>query len=252
MIQLTKAIVFFDLETTGTDIYTDRIVQLAAIRYETTGEKKSHEWIINPGIPIPKGASDVHGITDEMVRDKPRLGDITASLAALFDGADFGGYNVKQFDIPFLAMEFERIGLTLDTEQSRIIDAMRIFQIKEPRTLSAAYQKYCNKTLDDAHHAMVDVLASVEVFEGQLQAYTDLPHTVDELHEYCFPPDPDAFDAEGKLRYVQGELTINFGKNKGKTLTYLAVNDPSYLSWILNSQFSSKVKNVIMDVMKKS
>lgn len=246
---LKKPLVFFDLETTGVDPYNDRIVQLAAIKYTSDGRKTNHEWIINPGVPIPKAASDVHGITDEMVNGKPSLGDIAKELAELFDGADLGGYNVKNFDIPLLAVEFERIGLVLDVESIHVVDAMRIFQMKEPRTLAAAYAKYCNKELVDAHNAIADVEASVEVCEGQLALYEDLPKDVADLHMYCFPKDPDSFDAEGKLRFVDGQLTINFGKNKGKTLQYLSIHDPRYLEWIINSNFSQKVKTAIREVI---
>ncbi|NCO04856.1 MAG: 3'-5' exonuclease [Candidatus Magasanikbacteria bacterium] len=247
---LTRPLVFFDLETTGVDPYNDRIVQLAAIKYFPDGQKTTHEWIVNPGMPIPKGASDIHGITDDMVQDKPLLGDLTKDLATLFDGVDLGGYNVKNFDIPLLAVEFERIGLPLDTEQIKIVDAMKIFQIKEPRTLTAAYKKFCGKELTDAHDAMADIVASVEVLEGQMAQYDDVPSTVTDLHDFCFPHDPDAFDAEGKLRFVDGALTINFGKNKGKSLQFLSTNDPGYLEWILKSNFSDKVKEALRDVLK--
>ncbi len=250
MLNLKRPLVFFDLETTGIDVYRDRIVQIGAIQIMPDGTKTEHEWIINPGIPIPKGASDVHGITDEMVADKPKLGDIGAELAKLFTNVDLGGYNVKNFDIPMLAEEFNRIGLSLDTEDIKIVDAMTIFKIKEARTLAAAYQKFCGKELVDAHDAMVDIRASMEVLDGQLSHYDDLPYSPAELHEYCFPADPDAYDAEGKLRFVDGELTINFGKNKGKTLQYLAMNDAGYLEWILNGSFSDKVKEAIKKIIK--
>ena len=250
MLNLTRPLVFFDLETTGVDVYRDRIVQIGAIKVMPDGSKNEYEWIINPSMPIPKGASDVHGITDDMVVDKPNLGDIAQELAELFTDVDLGGYNVKNFDIPMLAEEFNRIGLTLDTKNIKIVDAMTIFMRKEQRTLSAAYQKYCGKELVDAHDAMVDIKASMEVLDGQYTYYDDLPNSPDELHEFCFPTDPNAYDAEGKLRFVDGELTINFGKNKGQTLQNLASNDPGYLEWILNGSFSDKVKEAIKDVMR--
>ncbi len=251
MINLTKPLVFFDLETTGVDPYSDRIVQLAAIKFMPDGTQTEYNWLFNPGIPIPKGASEVHGITDEMVKNKPSLGDMAQELTELFDNTDLGGFNIKNFDIPLLSAEFARIGLEIDTENIKMLDSMKIFQIKEPRTLTAAYKKYCNKDLKDAHDALADIKASIEVFEGQLKYYEDIPTSVEDIHEYCFPKDPDTFDAEEKLRFVDGELTINFGKNKGKSLQHLSINDPGYLEWIMRGTFSEKVKDAVQTALKK-
>jgi DNA polymerase-3 subunit epsilon len=245
MIPLSRPLVFFDLETTGVDVYNDRIIQIGAIRIKPDGAKTEKEWMVNPGIPIPKGASDIHGITDEMVADKPLLGDIAEELANFFTGVDFGGYNVKNFDLPLLSIEFGRIGLPFDTETVRIVDAMAIFRILEPRNLGAAYKKFCGKELVNAHNAMADIRASLDVFEGQIKKHPELPQTLEEIHELCFPKNPNAYDGEGKLLFVEGDLCINFGKNKGKTLAHLAMNDPGYLEWILNGTFSEKVKDAI-------
>ncbi len=245
MITLTRPIVFFDLETTGLDVFSDRIVQLAAIKIFPDGKKETHEWLINPKIPIPKVTSEIHGITDEMVKFKPAIGDIAQELSKVFSNCDLGGYNIKNFDIPVLREEFNSIGLILDTEEIKIVDSMKIFQIKEPRTLSAAYQKYCNKEMVNAHDAMVDITASIEVLEGQIKFYDDIPTTPEAFHDYCFPADPEAYDSEGKLRYSDGQLIINFGKNKGKTLQSLAAGDPGYLEWILRGSFSDKVKDAV-------
>ncbi len=249
MLTLTRPLVFFDLETTGINPFEDRIVQIGAIKLHPDGTKIEKEWLVNPGMPIPKVVTDIHGIDDEKVKDAPRLGDIASELQELFDGADLGGYNIKNFDIPMLKAEFDRIGLTVDTENIKIVDAMQIFRIKEPRTLSAAYKKYCGKELVDAHDAVADIRASLAVLEGQLDMYNDIPRTTEEIHEYCYPKDPNAYDAEGKLRFENGKLTINFGKNKGKPLQELALNDPGYLEWILNGSFSDKVKGAVRDVL---
>lgn len=250
MIPLSKPLVFFDLETTGVDPFNDRIVQIGAVKYMPDGSHEEKEWLINPAIPIPKVVSDIHGITDDMVKDAPLLGDVAEELEVLFGGADLGGYNVRNFDVPMLQAEFNRIGLSLDMEDIKMVDAMQIFRIKEPRTLTAAYKKYCGKDLVDAHSAIVDIKASVEVFEGQMKIYDDLPTSVEELHEYCFPTDPNAYDAEGKLKFFGKVLTINFGKNKGKPLQELALRDPGYLEWILNGSFSDKVKGAVREALK--
>lgn len=249
MLKLTRPLTFFDLETTGVDPYNDRIVQIGLIKFFPDGTKQAKDWTINPGMPIPKEASDIHGITDEMVVGKPLLGDLVQELSEIFLDTDLAGYNVKNFDIPVLLTEFTRIGLDFDIEKVKIVDAMKIFQMKEPRTLAAAYEKFCGKTLEDAHNATVDITATIEVLEGQLKYYDDIPTTVEEIHEYCFPADPDAYDAEGKLRFVDGKITINFGKNKGKALQELALNDPGYLEWILNGSFSNKVKTAIKETL---
>lgn len=249
MIPLTRPLVFFDLETTGIDLYQDRIVQIGAIQMLPNGEKKEWEWLINPTIPIPKEAFDIHGITNGMVQDKPTFGELADQLSALFFDADLGGYNVRNFDIPMLVNEFNRIGMAFDTESVAIIDSYAIWRAKEPRTLEAAYEKYCGKTLVNAHDATVDIRAALDVFEGQMQYYQDIPKTAEALHELTFPKDPDSYDAEGKLKFVDGVLTINFGKNKGKTLPELAANDPGYLEWILSGSFSEKIKSAVRDVL---
>ena len=149
-----------------------------------------------------------------------------------------------------LQNEFQRIGLPqLNLENIKIVDAMIIFKLKEPRTLSVAYEKYCGQKLENAHDAMADIRASIEVLEGQIKFYNDIPNTVEDIHTFCFPVDSNSFDMEGKLRYVEGELAINFGKNRGQLLKTLAKNDPSYLRWILNGSFSEKVKDAIRKIL---
>ena len=246
---IKKPIVFFDLETTGVDPFNDRIVQIGCIRIQTNGSKTEKEWLINPGIPIPAAVSQIHGITDDMVKDSPHLGDIAQELRDMFFSVDLGGYNAKNFDIPLLVQEFFRIGLTLNIEDIKIVDPMKIFQIKEPRTLTAAYKKFCNKELDNAHNAMADIRATLAVLEAQIDHYEDVPNTIEDIHEFCFPTDPDAYDAEGKLRYIDGHLTINFGKNKGRTLQELALTDPTYLEWIIKGSFSDIVKKAVRQVL---
>ena len=249
MLKIKKPIVFFDLETTGIDQHNDRIIQIGAIKFFPDGTEKEYNWFVNPNIPIPKESSAVHGITDEMVKAKPLLGDLASELSELFYGSDLGGFNIKYYDIPMLQKEFARIGLALNLEGVKIVDAMMIFKLKEPRTLAVAYEKYCGKTLANAHDAMSDIRASIEVLAGQLKHYGDIPDSPEKIHEYCFPFDPDAYDSEAKLRYVDNELAINFGKNRGKTLKQLAATDPSYLTWILNGNFSEKVKQAVREIL---
>jgi DNA polymerase-3 subunit epsilon len=250
MLKLKKPIVFFDLEATGLDVYNDRIVQIGIIKFNTDETKEEYKWLINPKVPISKEATEVHGITDEMVQDKPTFGDIAQELIKIFHNSDLGGYNVKNYDIPMLQNEFSRIGLQFDLENVSIVDAMAIYMRKESRKLQDAYKKYVGKELENAHDAMADIQASIEVLEGQIKFYDDLPSTVEELSEYCFPADPNAYDTEGKLVYKDGELAINFGKNKGRTLKELSTNDQGYLRWILNGSFPEKVKDAVRAVLR--
>lgn len=249
MLDLKKPIVFFDLEATGVDMFNDKIVQIAAVKIFPDGKKTEYEWLVNPKKHIPVASTEIHGITDDMVADKPSFGDIAQDLAELFSDSDLGGYNIKLFDIPMLQNEFARIEMPFEVEDRNIIDAMVIFKMKEPRTLSAAYEKYVGGQFANAHDAMADIKASMEVLEGQLNTYDDLPKSADGLHEFCFPPDPDRYDMGGKLRYVNGELCINFGKNRGRSLKELAVNEKSYLLWILNGSFPEKVKQAIREIL---
>lgn len=249
-LNLSRPIVFFDLETTGVDTFNDRIVQIGAIKIYPDGKREELNELVNPQMNIPKEASDIHGITDEVVANKPTIGDLAEKLATFFSNSDLGGYNVKNFDIPLLMSEFNRIGLEFNTEKVYIADAMAIFRLKEPRTLTAAYKKYCNKDLENAHDAMVDIKASLDVFEGQLAHYDDLPNTLENIHELCFPADPNSYDAEGKLKFINGNISINFGKHRGKTLQDLAMSDSGYLEWIINGNFSEKVKKIVREHLK--
>ncbi|OGH60075.1 MAG: hypothetical protein A2725_00290 [Candidatus Magasanikbacteria bacterium RIFCSPHIGHO2_01_FULL_33_34] len=250
MLKIIKPIVFFDLEATGLNVFEDRIIQIGAIKYFPDGSKTEHEWLINPKIPITDEAMEIHGITNEMVKDKPTFGDIAQDLTQLFLDSDLGGYNIRYFDIPMLQNEFSRIELPFDVEDRKIVDAMLIFKLKEPRTLAAAYKKYVGGEFENAHNAIADIKASIDVLEGQMKMYNDLPTSVDEIHTFCFPEDPDKYDMEGKLRYIDGELTINFGKNRGRSLKELAQKEKSYLLWILNGSFSEKVKEAIQKILK--
>ncbi len=250
-LSLTRPLIFFDLETTGTNVYNDKIIQIGAIKLMPDGLQTEYNQLFNPGIKIPKESIEIHHITDDMVKDAPRFGDRAIELSELFFEMDLGGYNIKNFDVPFLMTEFQRIGMTLNIENIKLVDAYTFWRIMEPRTLTAAYQKFCGKELINAHDAMADIRASLDILNGQLNYYKDSPQTVEALHELCFPHDPDAYDIEKKLRWVDGKLTITFGKNKGKTLQELATNDPGYLEWILNGNFSDKVKDAIKKILQK-
>ena len=174
MLQLTKPLAFIDLETTGVNLGTDRIIEIAIVKVLADGTRTTKRKLINPGMPIPKASSDVHGITDEMVKDAPSFSQVAQELKQMLDGCDLGGYNSNRFDIPLLVEEFLRAQVEFDMKGRRLIDVQQIFYKMEPRTLSAAYQFYCQKSLENAHSAEADVVATVEILEAQVKRYPEL------------------------------------------------------------------------------
>lgn len=252
---LLRPIVFFDIESTGTDPYTDRIVELAMVKVHPPNalgqsvRQDSYHRRIHPCQPIPAGATAVHGIRDEDLVDAPMFAGAVACEVALFiEGADFAGFGVRRFDIPMLGAELERAGIPFNFDTCAIVDAANIFHFKEPRTLGAAHEKYLGLPIEGAHGAMADTKASMAVLLAMYHHYEDLPADVASLAK--IGTDPDAFDADGKLKWEGGELVINFGKMKGKTLKDLARVDRGYLSWMMKGTFSKKVITTVAEALR--
>lgn len=241
-LKLTRPIVFFDLETTGTNITHDRIVEISLIKVMPDGSEIEKTRRINPEIPIPAEATAIHHITDADVAGEPTFRQIAASLAQLLTGCDIAGFNSNRFDIPLLDQEFQRAGVAFDISNARFIDVQTIYHKKEPRTLVAAYRFYCDKDLTEAHSANADTRATLEVFKAQLDKYTDLPDEVTALSE--FASNNRNVDLMGRLIYdEQHREVINFGKYKGKLAEEVLAADPGYYSWILQGDFSQNTKN---------
>lgn len=241
-LKLTRPIVFFDLETTGTNITHDRIVEISLIKVMPDGSEIEKTRRINPEIPIPAEATAIHHITDADVAGEPTFRQIAASLAQLLTGCDIAGFNSNRFDIPLLDQEFQRAGVQFDVSRARFIDVQTIYHKKEPRTLVAAYRFYCDKDLTEAHSANADTRATLEVFKAQLDKYTDLPDEVTALSE--FASNNRNVDLMGRLIYdEQHREVINFGKYKGKLAEEVLAADPGYYSWILQGDFSQNTKN---------
>ena len=238
-----RPVTFIDLETTGIDTDEDRIVQLATLKLCPGGATILHSKMVNPGMPIPPGAVAIHGITDEDVFGCPQFGEIASKVAAFLAGCDLAGYNIVGFDLPLLEAEFRRVGVEFSLEGRRIVDVMRIFHARVPRTLEGAVRFYCEREIEDAHSADADTLSSFEVFVGQFERYPDLPPDLDELDRISRPP--EWFDRDGKLIWQDGELCLNFGKHKGSSLGDVVEADPGYLDWILRKDFSVEVKDAI-------
>lgn len=252
-LKLTRPILFFDLETTGTNINTDRIVEISVVKLMPDGSTSSKTRRINPEMPIPAEATAIHGITDQDVASEPTFRQIAPSLAQIFMGCDIAGFNSNRFDIPLLDQEFYRAGISFDFSKARFIDVQTIYHKKEPRTLEAAYRYYCGKPLIGAHGALADTTATMEVLLAQLERYDDLPTEVGALSE--FASNNRNVDLMGRLIFDdKGREVINFGKYKGQLAEDVLNRDPGYYSWIMGGDFAQNTKNAFTRIrlrMKK-
>lgn len=244
---LLRPLAFFDLETTGTRIGKDRIVQIGIVRLEPGGKRTSWQQLVNPGMPIPAEATAVHGITDLDVALAPKLEDVADEILKELDGCDIGGFNVMRFDIPLLAEELSRVGKFWDCASLRVVDVQRIYHRMEPRDLSAAVRFYCERDHAGAHDALADVEATADVLLAQLERYpSKLQGTVDFLGELSGDrqrsPDPSS-----KLKFDDsGTVCFNVGKYAGWNIENVARNDPGYIDWFMNkSDFPQTTKAVV-------
>lgn len=261
---LKRDLVFFDIESTGLNVVRDRIVQIALIKYpKNGGDPVEMEMMINPGIPISQDAIDVHGITPDMLKNKPTFAQVGQKIFDFIGDSDLSGYNSDRFDVPILMEEFSRMGIILDMSKRKSIDVQKIFYKMEPRTLKAAYKLYCNKELTDAHDALADVRATAEVLKGQIQKYdgvdyydgdgfktvAPIKNDINAIHE--FTADFSVVDVTMRLkRNKQGEIIFNFGKYINQSVIEVLKRDYNYYQWILEKDFSSQVKQIVKNLMK--
>lgn len=249
-IPLDRPLCIFDIEATGISPRSDRIIELAIIRVDPDGTETTRDWLINPGMPIPVESTAIHGITDEIVRDCPTFAGIADEVRIFMGASDWGGFNVTRFDIPMLVEEFTRAGVVFDADSRRILDAQRIFHTREPRDLSAALTFYCGRPHTDAHGATADTQATLDVIRGQFTRYSDLPRDLETLDRLLNPRDPFNADRSGRLRWIDGEITINFGKKKGARLRDLVRDDPSFLKWIIRGDFPLDTRTITEQALK--
>ena len=250
-LKLTRPVMFFDLETTGTNITTDRIVEISMIKMFPDGSDVQRTIRVNPGRHIPEEATAVHHITDEDVADKPHFSDIAAQLAQSFLGCDIAGFNSNRFDVPMLSEEFARAGVNFDFTEPKFIDVQTIIHKKEQRTLSAAYRFYCGKNLEDAHSANADTRATLEVLLAQLERYEDLPDDVAGLSEYS--SQQHNVDLAGRLVYDdQHREVINFGKYKGQLAADVLHDNPGYFNWIQQGDFPNDTKRIFTAIKMRA
>ena len=244
-LNLKNPIIFFDIESTGLNIASDRIVELSALKIFPNGDQELKTRRLNPTIPISPEAQSIHGISNEDVKDCPTFKEIAKSISAWMTGCDFAGYNSSKFDIPMLAEEFLRAGIDFDFRKRKLVDVQNIFHKMEQRTLSAAYSFYCNKNLENAHSAEADTVATYEILESQLDKYSDkLENSVDFLSKFSIRN--NSLDYAGRIAINEKEEPVfNFGKHKGKTVFSIFKSDPSYYSWMMNGDFTLDTKQVL-------
>ncbi len=243
-LDLTRPICFFDLETTGTNISKDRIVEISIPKVLPSGEEKSYTYRINPTVPIPAETTAVHGITDDMVADEPTFKEKASEINNIIKDSDLAGYNSNRFDIPLLAEEMLRAGVDFEMGNRHAIDVQNIFHKMEQRTLVAAYKFYCGKDLTNAHSAAADTLATYKVLKGQLDKYGTLENNMKFLSEFSTRRRP--VDFAGMLAYNEhDEECFNFGKHKGKRVEDVLRDEPGYYSWIQNADFPLYTKKVL-------
>ncbi len=249
-LKLERPLVFFDLETTGVQIATDRIVEISILKVFPNGNKESKTWLVNPEIEIPKEASDIHGITNEKVVNEPKFKELAPKVSELIEGCDLAGFNSNRFDIPLLAEEMLKAGVDFNMKNRKAVDVQVIFHKKEQRTLSAGYQFYCGKNLENAHSAEADTLATFEILEAQLAKYEDVEADVDFLSAYS--SHNKRADFAGFIAFHEdGEEMFTFGKYKGVKVRDVFRDNPGYFSWMQNADFPMYTKKVLKEIKEK-
>lgn len=249
-LQLSRPLVFIDLETTGTQLSQDRIIEIAVIRVNPDGTRVVKRKLINPQIPIPAGSTEIHGITAEMVKDAPTFRQVANEIKQFIEHCDLAGYNSNRFDIPLLMEEFLRAGLQFDLGQCRLVDVQKVFHMMEQRTLGAALKFYCNKTLEDAHSAEADAAATLEILEAQVERYPQLGTTVDSLLK-CIGEDRFV-DFARRMVFENGVEVFNFGKHKGRPVTDVLKSEPQYYDWMMKGDFPLHTKQKLTEILNRT
>ena len=249
-LQLKRPVAFIDLETTGTNLATDRIVELAIVKIGTDGSKLVKRRLLNPLVPIPKGSSDIHGISDEMVKDAPTFKQVANEIKQFLENCDLGGYNSNRFDIPLLAEEFLRAGMDFTIDDRKLLDVQRVFHLMEQRTLGAAYKFYCQKTLEGAHGAEVDATATWEILEAQIDRYPQIGKTIDDICRFC--GDEEIVDFARRFIFVDCKEVFNFGKHKGRTVEDVLKSEPHYYDWMMKGDFPLHTKQKLTEILNRT
>lgn len=249
-LQLTRPICFIDLETTGINVSTDKIVEIAIVKILPDGTKQVKRKLVNPEMAIPKAVSEIHGISDEMVKEAPTFKQIANEIKQFIELSDLAGYNSNRFDIPMLNEEFLRAGISVDIESRKLLDVQKVYHMMEQRTLSAAYKFYCNKNLEDAHSAEADATATWEVLEAQLEKYPQIGATVESVVK--FTGEDQIVDFARRFIFENGVEIFNFGKHKGKPVTQVLKEEPQYYDWMMKGDFALHTKQKLTEMLNKA
>jgi DNA polymerase-3 subunit epsilon len=251
MLSLIRPIAFLDLETTGVNLSTDRIVEIAIVKIMPDHTRQVKRKLLNPEMQIPVASSDIHGITNEMVKDAPTFKQAGNEIKQFLQDCDLGGYNSNRFDIPILMEEFLRAGMDVDLSNRRMIDVQHIFYSMEPRTLSAAYKFYCQKELINAHSAEVDINATIEVFMSQLERYNQLGNNIDSILSVI--GEEKIVDYARRFSFDEKGIEVfNFGKYKGKSVSDVLKSEPHYYDWMMRGDFPLHTKQKLTEIMNRS
>jgi len=249
--KITHPLVVLDLETTGTWVEKDRIIEIAMVKLLPSGEKEIFHTRVNPLMPIPPVVQQLTGITDKDVAQAPVFSVIAKDVLAFIEGADLGGFNADKFDLPLLEREMNEAGVPFLALGHKVYDAQKVFHLNEKRDLTAAYAFYCGKPLQGAHGALADTEATVEILQAQVERYGAEDPSVEVLGQFQYREQPDFFDAERRFRWWNGELYMMFGKYaKKESLREIVKKDPGYLTWMLSKDFSGDVKVLVENALK--
>lgn len=250
MLQLKKPLAFIDLETTGINLGTDRIIEIAIVKIMPDGKQVVKRKLINPEMPIPPASSEIHGITDDMVKSAPSFKQVSNEIRQFIDSCDLAGYNSNRFDIPMLAEEFLRAGLEFDLRGRKLVDVQKIFHMMEQRTLAAAYKFYCNKNLDGAHSAEIDATATWEILQAQLEKYPQLGDSVDSILKLT--GEEEIVDFARRFVMEKGVEVFNFGKHKGRAVTDVLKSEPQYYDWMMKGDFPLHTKQKLTEILNRT
>ena len=250
MLQLTKPLAVIDLETTGMNLSSDRIIEIAIVKIMPDGKKIVKRKLLNPEMPIPAASSEIHGIKDEMVKDAPTFKQAANELKQFIENCDLAGYNSNRFDIPMLAEEFMRIGLDFDSKNRKLVDVQRIFHLMEQRTLTAAYKFYCDKNLEGAHGAEADANATWEVLEAQVVRYPQLGTDLDSILK--FTGEEQVVDFARRFIMENNVEIFNFGKHKGRTVADVLKSEPQYYDWMMKGDFPLHTKQKLTEIFNRT
>jgi DNA polymerase-3 subunit epsilon len=251
MLQLTKPLAFIDIEATGSNAATDRIVEIAIIKQLPDGSRTIKRKLINPQIPIPQVVCDIHGITDEMVKEAPTFKQAAQEIKQFLDGCDLSCYNAYRLDIPMLVEEFIRAGVEFEMKNRKLVDVQKIFHQMEQRTLAAAYKFYCNKLLDGAHGAEVDAAATAEILSAQLEKYPQLGNNIDSILKGI--GEDNIIDFARRFIFDdKGKEVFNFGKHKGRPIADVLKTEPQYYDWMMKGEFPMNTKQKLTEIYTRT